>query len=103
MINVTQAAIDKFKALLFEHPEEQVVRITLKDTDDQRLAFGITLEEAPLEEDEIQEIDGVTVVIEGRSAPRLDGITLDYSEAGGFKFLHPPQRHELPLLPPSLN
>lgn len=103
MIKVTQAAVDKFKALLFEHPEENVVRITMKDLDEHKLAFGITLEEAALEDDEILEVEGLTVAVEARSAPRMDGMTLDYSETGGFKFLHPPAEDELLLKPSSLN
>ena len=51
MIIVTQAAINKLKALLAEHPEAQVVRITVKDLDDRRLTFGLTLEEAAQPDD----------------------------------------------------
>lgn len=90
MIIVTQAAIDKLKALLVEHPEEQVVRITVKDLDDHRLTFGLTLEEAARPDDAIQVIEGLTVVTEPQSARRMDGMTVDYGEPGGCKFLHPP-------------
>jgi Fe-S cluster assembly iron-binding protein IscA len=103
MIHVTPSAIDKLKALLFEHPEEQVVRITVKDIDEHRLTFGITLEEATQVDDEIQEIEGVTVAVEGQSAARMDGMTVDYGEPGGFKFLHPPEPDELILRLPNLN
>lgn len=89
MIIVTPAAIDKLKALLMEHPEEHVVRLTVKDLDDQRLTFGLTLEEAAQPDDAIQVIEGLTVATEQQSAQRMDGMTVDYGEPGGFKFLHP--------------
>jgi Fe-S cluster assembly iron-binding protein IscA len=103
MVKLTPSAIDKFKRLLLEHPEEQVVRLSLKDVDDYKLAFGITLEEATQEDDEIQEVEGLTVGVEAQSAQRMDGMTLDYSETGGFKFLHPPDEEQLLLKPSSLN
>lgn len=103
MINVTQAAVDKLKALLLEHPEENVVRITVRDVDEHRLTFGITLEEALRPDDEIQEIEGITVAVEGPSAPRMDGITVDYEEPGGFRFQHPEPSDELTLRSPDLN
>lgn len=103
MITVTQAAVDKLKALLLEHPDEQVVRITVKDLDEHRVNFGIILEEAPQADDEIQEIEGLTVAVEKQSATRMDGMTVDYSKAAGFKFLHPAPPDELTLRPSSLN
>ena len=103
MIIVTLSAIEKFKALLMEHPEDHVVRIIVKDLDDHRLAFGLTLEEAARPGDEIQVIEGLTVAIEQQSAPRMDGMTVDYREPEGFRFLHPATPDELTQRPASLN
>lgn len=106
MIHVTQAAIDKLKALLVEHPEEKVVRVTVKDLDDRRLTFGLMLEETAEPDDAIQVIKGLTMAVEGRSAQRMDGMTVDYREPGGFTFLHPSppaMPDDLILRPSSLN
>lgn len=103
MIMMTRPAIERLKTLLFEHPEDQVVRITLKDLGDHRLTFGITLEEASGPGDEVQLVEGLTVAIATQSAPRMDGMTLDYREPEGFRFLHPEAPAEFALLPPSLN
>lgn len=103
MIIVTQAAIDKLKALLMEHPEEQVVRITVKDLDDHRLTFGLTLEEAAQPDDVIQVIEGLTVATASRTAPRMDGMAVDYGEPGGFRFLHPSTPEDLTWRPSSMN
>jgi Fe-S cluster assembly iron-binding protein IscA len=48
-------------------------------------------------------LDGVTIAVEGKSAARMDGITLDYREPGGFKFLHPDNPDLIKLTLPQLN
>lgn len=106
MIHVTSAAVEKLKALLLEHPEERLVRLTVKDLDERRLAFGLTLEGAAQPDDEIQLFDGLTVATERRSAQRMDGMTVDYQEPAGFRFSHPAppdQPDDLILRPSSLN
>ena len=103
MIIVTPAAIQKLSALLMEHPEDPVVRIVVTDLDDHRLAFGLTLEEEAQPGDEIQVIEGLTVAIEKRSAPRMDGMTMDYREPEGFRFLHPATTEELTRPPSNFN
>jgi Fe-S cluster assembly iron-binding protein IscA len=104
MIGVTVAAISRLKAIRVDHPEDPVVRITVRDLDDHRLSFSITLESTIQPEDDAQDIDGVTFAIEGRSISRLDGVTLDYSASGGFRFLHDEEGRSLPLLTvPTLN
>ena len=103
MIAVTPAAIRQLKELVAEHPDDPIVRLTLHDLDEQRLGLGITLEATPQPDDEIQDYDGLTVAVEARSAARMDGITLDYREPEGFKFLHPMDAGEDLLRHISLN
>jgi Fe-S cluster assembly iron-binding protein IscA len=88
MIQVTPAAVTKLQTLLLEHPDEAIVRITLKDLDDQRLIFGITLEAAPQPDDDVHETEGLTIAIAADAAGRMDGITLDYEPADGFRVRH---------------
>lgn len=103
MIILTRSAVDRLKMLLMKHPEEQIVRITVRDQDDHRLTFGLTLEEAARPGDEIQLVEGITVATESQSAPRMDGMTVDYREPEGFRFLHSATPDELGLLRPHLN
>jgi len=103
MMHVTLSAIEKLKALIEEHPEDPVVRVTLRDLDDTKLSFSIVLDSSAQPEDEVQELDGVTIAIEGASAPRMDGIMLDYREPDGFKFLHPNDPGLIRLTLPQLN
>ena len=89
MITITQSAIEKLQALLTEHPEDPIVRVAVWDQDEHKLTFRITLEDQTQPDDEIQEIQGVTVAVEGKSAQRMDGMTIDFLESEGFKFKHP--------------
>ena len=89
MIKITKAAVERLKTLVAEHPEDPIVRVKVRDEDEARLTFNITLEDATQTDDEVQEIDGLTVAVEGQSISRMDGITLDFQESGGFKFIHP--------------
>jgi len=103
MIAVTPGAVRQLKKLVEEHPDDPIVRLTLHDLDEQHLGFGITLESAAHPDDEIQDCDGLTVAVEARSGARMDGITLDYREPEGFKFLHPTDAGEDLLRHISLN
>lgn len=104
MIAVTVAAIVQLKAIQTDHPEDPVIRITVRDLDQTQLSFSITLEAAAQPDDAVQQIDGLTIALEPRSVPRMDGVTLDYTRADGFRFLHDEQGRSLPLLAgPMLN
>jgi len=103
MLLVTRTALDKLQALIKEHPEDPIVRVGVRDLDETRLSFTITLDSSAQPDDEVQEIAGVTIAVEGASAARLDGITLDYADPGGFKFLHPDEPGRIRLTLPQLN
>jgi Fe-S cluster assembly iron-binding protein IscA len=104
MIALTLAAIAQLKAIQVHHPQDPVVRISVHDLDDSRLSFSITLEASPQPDDDVRQIDGLAIAVDRRSAPRMEGVTMDYSEATGFRFLHDEKGRSLPLLTiPTLN
>lgn len=104
MIAVTVAAIAQLKLIRVNHPDDPVVRISVRNLDDSRLSFNITLEATTQPEDHIQQVDGLTIAVDQLSAPRMEGVTLDYTEASGFRFLHEGKGRSLPLLTtPTLN
>jgi len=104
MISVTVAAIAKLKAIQIHHPEDPVVRISVRDVDQSRLSFTIALEATSQPGDAIQLIDGLTIAVDQRSAPRMEGVTVDYSESDGFRFLHGGEGPRMHLLTnPTLN
>ncbi|MDF0675635.1 MAG: hypothetical protein P0120_15030 [Nitrospira sp.] len=44
-MKLTRSAVERLKALSVVYPEDPIVRVQVKDVDDQRLAFSITLED----------------------------------------------------------
>ncbi len=101
MMNLTWTAIERLRKLIEEHPEDPVVRITLRDVDAQRLSLSITLEPSAQEEDEVQHIEGLTVALERGSVHRTNGMTVDYRD-GRFNFVHP-SASDQDLIMPSRN
>ena len=89
MIIVTPSARKELLELIAAHPRDPVVRLAVKDLDHERIAFSITLESTSQPDDVLQDCDGLRVAIEGRSGARMNGITLEYGEPGGFTFIHP--------------
>ena len=77
MIAVTLAAIAKLRAIQTHHPEDPIVRVSVRDVDDTRLNFSITLEADTQPDDYIQDVDGLTIAIDRRSAPRMERVTVD--------------------------
>ena len=103
-ITITLAAIAQLKAIQVHHPEDPVVRISVRDLDESRLSFSITLEATVHSDDDVQQIDGLTIAVDQRSAPRMEGVTVDYTEANGFRFIHDDHGRSVPLLTiPTLN
>ncbi len=102
MLNLTWTAIERLRQLIEEHPDDPVVRITLRDIDAQRLSLSITLEPAALEEDEVQHIEGLTIALDRASVHRTSGMTVEYQADKGFTFAHPPS-NDLGLIMPSSN
>ncbi len=93
MIKMTQAAIDQLKAIMLEHPEDPIVRIMIRDLSEAQLQYSITLEDVTQPDDDIQEIAGLTVAVEATSAPRVDGVMVDFDDMKGFAFTHPESGH----------
>jgi Fe-S cluster assembly iron-binding protein IscA len=96
-MKLTRSAVQRLKGLILEHPEDPIVRVQVKDVDEQRLAFSITLEDRVQPDDQAQTIDGLTVAVPAASAVRMDGITMDYQEPAGFKFHHADDPNDLRL------
>ena len=104
MIALTPAAVAQLKAIQVHHLEDPVVRISVRDLDDSRLSFSITLEANTQPDDDIQQIDGLTIAVDRLSMPRMERVTVDYTEATGFRFVHGEEGRSLPLLTiPTLN
>lgn len=93
-MKLTRSAVERLKALVRQHPEDPIVRVQVKEVDEQRLSFSITLEDRAHPDDQERTVHGLTVAIPSASAVRMDGITMDYQEPGGFKFHHGDQQND---------
>lgn len=54
--------------------------------------YSLNIEERPLEDDMVLEVNGVRVFVDGFSAPYLHGVTIDYvtsMQGSGFTFHNP--------------
>lgn len=54
--------------------------------------YSLNIEEQPLEEDMVVEVNGIRLFVDGFSAPYLTGISIDYTssmQASGFTFNNP--------------
>ena len=100
MVKLTPSAVARLRHLLAEHPEDPVVRLTIRDLDEERLALNITLESSPQSDDDVHTHDGLTIAVGADSVLRLDRMTLDYQEPTGFHLIHPhlPDGHEVDIL-----
>jgi Fe-S cluster assembly iron-binding protein IscA len=102
MVFITPAAVERLHGLLTEHPDEHVVRLVVADLDENRVGLNITLEGTAQDDDEIEEVQGLTIAIARNSVARLEGVTLNYSASDGFRLEHPsPPARELRVI--SLN
>jgi Fe-S cluster assembly iron-binding protein IscA len=101
LLHVTWKAVEHLSGLVQEHPEDPIVRVQVRDVDDRRLSFTITLESAVHPEDEVQHIEGLAVAVDRPSVHRMDGMTLDYEPGKGFLFLHPPSSDVNLIIPHS--
>lgn len=102
MIHITQPAVVKLHALIVEHPEDPIVRLAIRDQDDQALIFSITLEDVMKPEDTVLDIEGLTIAMDRSCAQRIEGVTVDYEDHAGFRFHHPepPNPFKLNLIQP---
>lgn len=102
-MKLTRSAAERLKALIREHPEDSIVRVQVRDLNEQRLSFSITLEDRAQPNDEVQIVDGLTMAIPIAGAANMNEIVMDYQEPDGFKFQHGDHQNDPRLNVISLN
>lgn len=69
------------------------LRVGVKGGGCSGLSYTMTLDPAPMERDQVFEIDGVTVMVDPKSARFIEGVVLDYSVKnlleGGWQWTNP--------------
>ena len=91
---VTPAAVAQARRLIAKKDNPNLaLRVGVKGGGCSGLSYVLALEEAPRLNDIVYVVEGLTVMVDPKSATFIDGMTLDYSTAnlleGGWKYLNP--------------
>src|SRR5215216_7189943 len=93
MITITPEAAEQLKGFLAEQgTPEGALRVFVAPGGCSGLQYGMTIEEAPEDGDEIIETEGVRLVVDNFSAMYLNGAEVDYVNSlmgGGFTIRNP--------------
>lgn len=99
VITVTDRAAGKIRALARkEGRAEPILRVRVVAGGCSGFSYELSFAQAPAEDDHVVEAaEGVRVLVDPKSAPIVEGSTLDFHDAllgGGLKMLNPRARHE---------
>jgi iron-sulfur cluster assembly accessory protein len=98
VLAVTAKAAGKIRALADkEGRAEPILRVRVVAGGCSGFSYELSFTDAAAEGDHVIEADGVRVLVDGTSAPILQGSTLEFDDAmlgGGLKMLNPRATHE---------
>lgn len=94
IVTLTPSAVAQVKRLRARKGDDTLqLRVGVKGGGCSGLSYILALEAAPRETDTVYAVDGVSVMVDPKSAQFIQGMTLDYSTAnlleGGWKYLNP--------------
>lgn len=94
IVALTPAAVERVKALIAKQGNPKLgLRVGVRGGGCSGLSYKLDLEESPSERDIVYEIDGLTVMVDKKSARFIAGTVIDYSLQnlleGGWKFSNP--------------
>jgi iron-sulfur cluster assembly protein len=94
IVALTPAAVAQVRFLIRKQDNPNLkLRIGVKGGGCSGLSYVLNLEAEPTERDMVFEIDGLTVLVDRKSARFVAGLTLDYSTQnlleGGWKYINP--------------
>lgn len=93
MIHLTDRAASEIKGLLEKQGKtDAMLRVFVSGGGCSGFQYGMSLEDEALEGDRESEVNGVKVIVDGRSAMYIQGAEVDYVDnmmGGGFKIDNP--------------
>ncbi len=94
LVSLTSTAADKIKQLMAEDADadQMVLRVAIQGGGCSGFQYGLGFDAGAVDDDEVSEQHGVTVVVDPFSAPYLKGATVDFLEGlqeSGFKIDNP--------------
>ena len=91
-VTLTENASRHVQAYLTKRGKGLGLRLGVKTSGCSGMAYALEFCDVITEDDSVFESNGVTVVVDAKSLPYLDGTNLDYRREGiqeGFKFTNP--------------
>jgi len=93
-VTLTPSAVAQVKRLRAKKGDDSLkLRVGVKGGGCSGLSYIMALEETARDNDTVYDMDGVTVMVDPKSAQFISGMTLDYSTAnlleGGWKYINP--------------
>jgi iron-sulfur cluster assembly accessory protein len=94
MVTLTRTATEKVQDFIQEHGVEGPVglRVAVLPGGCSGFQYGLNIEDAPEDDDEILDISGVRLFVDPFSAQYLEGVEIDYASSmmgQGFTFRNP--------------
>jgi iron-sulfur cluster insertion protein len=92
MITVKECAVAKLKSFLADEPKGTFFRIAVAGGGCHGFRYALTFDETRGDDDTLIEGFGVPIVIDGQSAPMLQGAVIDYTDTlqgSGFEIRNP--------------
>jgi len=93
MLQLTDRAVDKVKELMAkEEKEGHALRVAVKGGGCSGFQYGLFYEKEKQEDDQVLEFNDLKVLVDPKSLPHLDAVTIDYVEGlngSGFKIDNP--------------
>lgn len=95
MISATNNAINKIKSNIEKRGKGLGIRVGVKTTGCSGLAYVLEYVDNPVETDLTFTFNDVSVFVDPKNKPYLQGITIDYVKQGlneGFEFINPNEK-----------
>ncbi|KMK77669.1 HesB/IscA family protein [Alkalihalobacillus pseudalcaliphilus] len=93
MITLTEAAVSQVKEMMSAEGEENLfLRIGVKGGGCTGLTYGMGFDNEKADNDQVIEIDGLSLLVDDESAPVVEGLIIDYKQnmmGGGFTIDNP--------------
>jgi iron-sulfur cluster assembly accessory protein len=92
LTDTAAAEVKKFIAAEQVPVETAGLRVSVLPGGCSGFKYSLNIEERPLEDDMVHEINGVRILVDGFSAQYLNGVTIDYvssMQGSGFTFNNP--------------
>ncbi|MCC6179027.1 MAG: iron-sulfur cluster assembly accessory protein [Chloroflexi bacterium] len=82
MISITENASERVRALLeSENKQDHALRIFVRGMSCSGPAYGMALDNTTRPDDTIEDLSGIKVVVDPRSAPYVEGAEIDYVDS----------------------